>query len=147
MRTLAIKLTLSFLGLGLVLVALVAGAIRWQTTARFDEYVDDTYRRTLIDELVGYYGVNNSWDAVGAFVSSHVGGDGPGGGLSVSSIADAGGVIVYGGPFIADGAQMTAEQLSHARPLMRAQGGEITVASVPGEGATLRITLPPAPGP
>jgi signal transduction histidine kinase len=31
------------------------------------------------------------------------------------------------------------------RALVRAQGGEVTVESVEGAGATVRITLPPAP--
>ena len=47
-------------------------------------------------------------------------------------------------PFYTTRSKGTGLGLAVARELVRAMGGELTVASEPGQGATFTVSLPPA---
>jgi signal transduction histidine kinase len=68
MRSLAIKLTLAFLVMGVVGAALVALFVRQRTRHEFDRFVLSRYQQDLIDELAAYYQTHGSWEGIGAIL-------------------------------------------------------------------------------
>lgn len=75
MRSLALKLTLAFLAVGVVGVALVALFVRQRTQHEFDQFVLNSFQQELVDELTSYYQTNGNWEGINAIlVSSQTGG-------------------------------------------------------------------------
>ena len=68
MRSLTLKLTLAFLFVGIVGVALIAIVVRQQTQRQFDQFVLDRYQLDLLDDLSSYYRQNQSWQDFNAIV-------------------------------------------------------------------------------
>lgn len=71
MRSLAGKLTLAFLFVGITGALLVALLVRWQTERQFDRFIQDWYGdevAQLRTELQAYYERNGSWDGIRAVV-------------------------------------------------------------------------------
>jgi len=68
MRSLALKLTLAFLVVGLTGVVLVAVFAGLQTQREFDRFVLNRYQLDLVAELTSFYRVNGRWDGVEAFL-------------------------------------------------------------------------------
>lgn len=66
MRSLALKLTLAFLVVGVVGVALVALFVRQRTRQEFDQFVLTRFQQDIYDELTEYYQINGSWDGINA---------------------------------------------------------------------------------
>lgn len=64
MRSLAQKLTLAFLFVGLIGAGLVAFFVGVQTQREFDQFVVDRYQLDLIDELAQYYQTYGTWDNI-----------------------------------------------------------------------------------
>jgi len=64
MRSLAVKLTLAFMLVGLTGAALVAFLIRRSTQREFDRFVINQNQQALIANLTRYYRANGSWDGV-----------------------------------------------------------------------------------
>ncbi|RIK18388.1 MAG: hypothetical protein DCC51_10675 [Anaerolineae bacterium] len=64
MRSLALKLTLAFLVVGLAGVVLVAIFITRQTRREFDQFVADRYQYELLNDAVDYYATNGSWEGI-----------------------------------------------------------------------------------
>lgn len=64
MRSLAFKLTLAFLLVGLVGAVLVAFMVRTQTQRQFSQLVVDQNQQVLIDSLTQFYAANGSWQGV-----------------------------------------------------------------------------------
>jgi two-component system sensor histidine kinase BaeS len=62
MRSLAVKLTLAFLLVGLTGAGLVAGVLRYRTQAAFDQFILTREQQSLVDTLVAYYRTYGSWD-------------------------------------------------------------------------------------
>lgn len=62
MRSLAVKLTLAFLLVGLTGAGLVAVVLRHQTQAAFDQFILTRDQEVLVDNLVTYYRTYGSWD-------------------------------------------------------------------------------------
>ncbi|MCA9921840.1 MAG: HAMP domain-containing protein, partial [Anaerolineales bacterium] len=65
-RSLAFKLTIAFWLVSLIGVSLVAFFAVRATSNEFDTLQNDRTRRTLVDQLAGYYATSGSWDGVGA---------------------------------------------------------------------------------
>jgi signal transduction histidine kinase len=68
MRSLTIKLTLSFLVVGVVGAVLVALFVRQRTQSEFDQFVLNRYQQDLVDELAAYYQTNGGWEDIGAIL-------------------------------------------------------------------------------
>lgn len=62
MRSIAVKLTLAFLLVGLTGAGLVAIVLRHQTQAAFDQFILTRDQQSLVDNLVGYYQTYGSWE-------------------------------------------------------------------------------------
>lgn len=65
-RSLAAKLTLAFLLIGLTGSILVAVIIQTQTKAAFTHFIANQQQQTLADNLVTYFQTNGSWAGVGS---------------------------------------------------------------------------------
>jgi len=61
MRSLAFKLTLAFLFVGVIGAVLVAVFVGMQTRRQFDQFLSESYEDTLVERLVAYYEQNGSW--------------------------------------------------------------------------------------
>jgi len=61
MRSLAFKLTLAFLFVGVIGAVLVSVFVGIQTRRQFDQFLSDSYENALVDRLVIYYEQNGSW--------------------------------------------------------------------------------------
>jgi signal transduction histidine kinase len=64
MRSLTLKLTLSFLIVGVVGVVLVAMFVGRRTQSEFDRFVLNRFQQDLMDELTDYYLARGSWDGI-----------------------------------------------------------------------------------
>lgn len=67
MRSLALKLTLAFLCVGVIGAGLVAVFVGWQTQDQFDQYIYDLYHDDLLDlsaELANRYEAHGNWDDI-----------------------------------------------------------------------------------
>jgi two-component system sensor histidine kinase BaeS len=62
MRSLAVKLSLAFLLVGLTGAGLVAVVLRHQTQAAFDQFILTRDQQSLVENLVAYYRTYGSWD-------------------------------------------------------------------------------------
>jgi signal transduction histidine kinase len=67
MHSLALKLTLAFLFVGVIGAGLVAVFVGWQTESQFDQYIYDLYHDDLVElsnQLAVRYQQNGSWDDI-----------------------------------------------------------------------------------
>ena len=105
MRSLAVKLTLAFLLVGLTGAVLVAILVRRSTQRQFDRLILDQNQQVLVANLTGYYQEHGSWDGVESAFRPDQGGSppihGPGTRWEARrflfTIADSDGIITYGG--------------------------------------------------
>jgi signal transduction histidine kinase len=120
MRSLALKLTLAFLLVGLIGAVVVSILVQLRTRRAFDSFLTDQYQSSLVTELTQYYEENGSWqDVVAVFQSGEVGSPGNqadlanpentgglenynlggpwGAGRALFTIADADGLVIFGG--------------------------------------------------
>jgi signal transduction histidine kinase len=67
-RSLTLKLTLAFVLISIIGVALTAVIIRQRTQREFDQFVLNRYQANLIFELAAYYEENGSWDGLDSIV-------------------------------------------------------------------------------
>ena len=65
MRSLAVKLTLAFLLVGLTGSILVTVLVQQRTRAAFSNFIVNQEQQTLADNLIVYYQANGSWAGVG----------------------------------------------------------------------------------
>jgi two-component system sensor histidine kinase BaeS len=68
MRSLTLKLTLAFVLVSIIGVALTAVFVRQRTQRDFDQFVLQRYQADLIFELADYYQENGSWDGIDTIV-------------------------------------------------------------------------------
>jgi signal transduction histidine kinase len=105
MRSLTLKLTLAFLIVGLIGVALVAALVGRQTRRQFGEFVIDRYQADVLAEAADYYASTGSWEGFQASLKPRRGqwgqsGQGPGGGDGQSppiALYDANSQLVFAG--------------------------------------------------
>lgn len=65
MRSITIKLTLSFLGISLVSVLLIVLFARYATDREFRQFTTTNNRSTLMETLEDYYSARGSWEGIG----------------------------------------------------------------------------------
>ncbi|MBE2233854.1 MAG: HAMP domain-containing protein [Anaerolinea sp.] len=74
MRSLALKLTLAFLFVGLIGALLVAVFVGVRTQREFDQFLSDRNQQDLVTELASYYIKNSGWRDISAVaIRSHEG--------------------------------------------------------------------------
>jgi two-component system sensor histidine kinase BaeS len=119
MRSLALKLTLAFLVVGVVGVALVALFVRQRTQQEFDQFVLTRFQQDIYDELTEYYQVNGSWDGINAiFVRDQSPRMGHRGIFPAPvTLLDGDNVVVYGGRRYQRGQQLTQPYDSEGVPI------------------------------
>ncbi len=151
MKSITVKLTLTFLAVSLAGVALVAAIIWGTTPAAFNQFLLDRSKSDLLAAATAYYQQNGSWDGVnealiekglvpqsfGPDTNGPHGGQ-PGGGnqgpVPPFALADQSGVVVVrGGPFRV-GSVVPASQLSQ---------GEAVVVNGLTVGTILNTGIPP----
>ncbi len=67
MRSLALKLTLAFLVVGVIGAGLVAVLVGWQTQNQFDRYIYDLYHDDLVElsnQMAAHYQQYGNWDGI-----------------------------------------------------------------------------------
>ncbi len=69
MRSLATKLTLAFLGIGVLGVLLVAIISNIQVRSRFDQFIFEQESNSLAEQLATHYAAQGDWDGVETFLS------------------------------------------------------------------------------
>lgn len=79
MRSLALKLTLAFLFVGLIGAVLVAIFVGVRTQREFDQFISERNQQELVDQLADYYQQKGSWEglnAIGLRYGTHRGREG-----------------------------------------------------------------------
>ena len=66
MRSITSKLVLAFLVIGIVSVAVITFAARWNTRTEFIKFVSDRDQADIVTELTNYYGDHSSWEGADA---------------------------------------------------------------------------------
>ena len=99
MRSLALKLTLAFLVVGLVGSVVLVLSIRWQTQREFDRLMLNLYQTETVAALRDYYQIHGSWEGVaeGLRVEIVPSMGMPGPRFERIVVVDAGGMVVVGG--------------------------------------------------
>lgn len=119
MRSLALKLTLAFLVVGVVGVALVALFVGQRTKREFDQFVLNRFQQNVFDELSAYYQTNGSWEGINAILmldeSQRFGRRGvfP----APVTLLDADGRVIYGGLRYERGKQITQPAKNNGVPI------------------------------
>ncbi|HJS19257.1 MAG TPA: ATP-binding protein [Anaerolineales bacterium] len=81
MRSISTKLILAFLSIGIVSVAIIFLAARWNTRAEFIRFLNDQTQSEIAADLADYHLANGSWNRVETFLGQSRGGQpgmGPG---------------------------------------------------------------------
>jgi signal transduction histidine kinase len=137
MRSLALKLTLAFLLVGLTVAGLLAFFVERQTQRQFNQFVLDRYQLDLIEELGQYYQSYGSWADIEAIVianrqpynKNHRG-------WMQVIVTDTNGVVVVGVGRYQPGESLNENELATAVPIEI--NGEVVgyalLPSPPGQG-------------
>jgi two-component system sensor histidine kinase BaeS len=96
LRSLALKLTLAFLLVGLLGAVLMAFFVWQNTQHRFDQFIADRDRFSFVNILAQHYQANGSWDGVeGAFDRGRFQAPGPDSRREALVLVDADGQVVF----------------------------------------------------
>lgn len=120
MRSITLKLTLAFLFVSIVGVALIAVVVRQQTQRQFDQFVLDRYQIDLLGDLSNYYSENNGWGEFSAIVirrPGHRPGMMPDLVPAPLTLTDVDGRVIYGGRQYEAGQQVPGRELDMAVPV------------------------------
>lgn len=117
MRSLTLKLTLSFLVVGLIGAVLVALFVGLRTRSEFDRFVLDAYQSNLLQSLTTFYQQEGSWENIGAIVIRTPWRHGPEFAPAPVVLADDGGEVIYGGASYLVGQKLSRADLSRTVPV------------------------------
>ncbi len=118
LRSLTLKLTLAFLGVGLIGALLVALFVAQMTQRAFNQFVADRGRATLVAELAQYYQAHGGWDGVSSVLEP-----GPDGQPGLPEhrppavVIDVDGQVVLGGGHSPAGTRVSAADRAGAVPI------------------------------
>jgi len=120
MRSITLKLILSFLLIGLISIFIIIQLARQNTQTEFNRFIAGGRGDDLVAELVNYYQTHGSWDGVDRTISP---GDGE---IMVPSytIADAQGIALFEGGGFKGGAVIPDHELEFGIPI--SVGGKTT---------------------
>lgn len=144
MRSLALKLTLAFLTVGLAGVVLVAIFTGLQTQREFNQFVLNRYQADLLAGLTEFYERNDGWGGVEAFLRASFAGPSyrHGRGPVPITLIDADRTVLMGGPRYQRGARLSPAEISQAVPIE--VDGQV-VGRVLFEGPRSNARLPESP--
>lgn len=118
MRSLALKLTLAFLIVGIAGAVIVAAFVGQLTRKEFDRFVADRYQYDILSEASDYYATNGSWDGFQASLGRRHGPGGSSRTLPPIAVEDAGGLVVFSSvPGYETGEQVSEDDKSTALPV------------------------------
>jgi two-component system, OmpR family, sensor histidine kinase BaeS len=142
MRSLALKLTLAFLVVGVVGVALVALFVGQRTRDEFDRFVLDRAQRDLVDQLAAYYQTHGDWKDINVIlVQGQPGHMWSRGGIPAPVVLlDADSTVVYGGRRYQKGTQLNQQVKDQRVPIQLEEQtvGWLLFESLPDSVAALR---------
>ena len=120
MRSISTKLILAFLSIGIVSVAVIVLAARWNTRAEFIRFLNDQTQSEIVTQLTQYHQENGSWHRVETLLVSRQPGMGPGHMRRVPPFAltDEHGVVIASNDKYRRGEELTRAQLSDGTPIM-----------------------------
>jgi signal transduction histidine kinase len=129
MRSLALKLTLAFLLVGLTGALLIAGLVRFGTQREFDRLVLDQNQQQIAARLTAYYQLNGSWQGVESLFQARLP-DFPNSGIDPRGearrilflLADADGRVIFSGSPLFRNRTLSKAQLKQGLELTA--GGE-----------------------
>lgn len=125
MHSLASKLTLAFLFVGLTGAVLVAVFVRQRTRREFDQFISNQIQDVLVSNLTEYYQRNGGWNGVNSVFLQGRGGSSPNPGAetrwearrALFTVADANGTIVLAGGLEHLGQTISQSDLKKGVPL------------------------------
>ncbi|MFN2136186.1 MAG: ATP-binding protein [Candidatus Promineifilaceae bacterium] len=129
MRSLAAKLTLAFLIVGIAGALLVAVFMGRQTQRAFDRFVLGSYQRDIIERLAAYYDAYGSWDAITGsspprLTSPRFEGNHQGEVRDLFTVANAQGQVILSGHDYALGYELSENEMARAVPV-EVNGSEV----------------------
>ncbi|MDX1613382.1 MAG: ATP-binding protein [Candidatus Promineifilaceae bacterium] len=116
----AAKLTLAFLFVSVIGVALVAVFVSRRAQSEFDRFVLDRYQLDLLTDLAAYYEQNEGWDGFSGIVvraPDRRPGRPPSSLPAPVVLTDAEGTVIYGGRRYQAGSQLAQDTLTGAVPV------------------------------
>ena len=150
MRSLAVKLILAFLAVGLIGAALVAAFAGQTTASEFGQFMSVQTREDLADQFASYYREAGGWAGLedslpsggmmggrGMMGSGGMHGTGPGGPFA---LADASGRVIVSGAGHPLGEQLPGAELSQGTPVQ--VDGQTVGLLIEGRGAFGMMTSP-----
>jgi two-component system sensor histidine kinase BaeS len=115
MRSLALKLTLAFLLVGVLGVLLFALLVGRSTQSELQRFLSERDQAVLVDTLTDYYAAYGSWDGIGQAAGRR----GPlAGYMRGAVVVGADRRVVSGGPHTMIGRELSESELASARPVM-----------------------------
>ncbi len=119
MRSITLKLTLSFLAIGLIGALLVAVFVGQRAGRAYDQFVADRGRAALVASLARYYAANGTWEGVANVLDRDANGPpGPGDrGPPPPVLLDADGRVVFGNGRYPTGAVVAPATRERATPI------------------------------
>lgn len=134
LHSLAFKLMLAFLLVGLIGAVPVATFVNRRTRAEFDRFVLNREQLAVINDLTRYYRFNRSWEGVDRLLSNDSADENPaheglwgfrlkeGGVSSPGTLVDASGTILLSGQTDRVGAKITRDELANGVPIRTLRG-------------------------
>lgn len=124
MRSLAAKLTLAFLFVGIAGALLVALFMGRQTRTAFDRFVLQSYQREIVDRLGAYYESTGSWEEITGAAPPRMNpryrpphGEDGGRAMDLFTVANQDGQVILAGNQYPLGHQLDRENLENAVPV------------------------------
>jgi two-component system sensor histidine kinase BaeS len=120
MRSISTKLILAFLSIGIVSVAVIVLAARWNTRMEFIRFLNDQTQSEIVTQLTQYHLENGSWNRVETLLISRQPGMGQGHMRRVPPFAltDQNGVVIASNDKYRRGEKLTRAQLSDGTPIL-----------------------------
>ncbi|MBE2224534.1 MAG: HAMP domain-containing protein, partial [Anaerolineae bacterium] len=121
MRSLAFKLTLAFLFVGVVGAVLVGVFVNFQTRRQFNQFLTNSFEATLVEQLQTYYTETGTWEGAGRVLMQAYQ---PGNRQmerpfeSPWMVVDEHGQVVMGGGRNRPGEQIDSRRIAEATPLV-----------------------------
>lgn len=121
MRSISSKLIIAFLSIGIVSVAVIVLAARWNTRAEFIRFLNDQTQSEIAAELTEYHLQNGSWNRVEILLMRRQSGTGHGQGmrrLPPFVLTDENGVVITSNDKYRPGQTLTRAQIANGTPIL-----------------------------
>lgn len=135
MRSISTKLILAFLSIGIISVAIIFVAARWNTRTEFIRFLNDQTQSEIVAVLEEYHLENGSWNRVETLLVERTGpgmGMGPGGHMRRNppfALVDENGVVIASNDRYRRGDKVSRTELADGIPIT--QDGEVVGVLVP----------------